>query len=91
MTTIETAATMRRLAAAIEKLPGGHLPISGGIDEDCAVGAGAMLCYIRDLITTSTRDSYSLPELLVLLETISRDPDIFPAGVGTMMWAAEDE
>lgn len=90
MTTRETAATLRRLADAIDKLPG-KLPIAGGIDEDCAVGAGAMLVYIRDLLTTSPRGEYSTGELLVPLETISRDPDIFPAGVGNLMWAAEDE
>jgi hypothetical protein len=90
MTTRETAATMRRLADAIDKLPG-ELPIAGGLDEDCAVGAGAMLCYIRDLLTNSPREHpWSTGELLVLLETISRDPDIFPAGVGNLMWAAED-
>lgn len=89
MTTKDAAATMRRLADAIEKLPDGKLPIKGGIDEDCAVGAGAMLCFIRDLITTSTRESYSQAELLVLLEVISRDPDVFPAGLGVIMWDAD--
>jgi hypothetical protein len=94
MTTRETAATLRSLADAIDKLPGGgDLPISkgGGLSEEQAVGAAAFLCYLRDCIQSSPKETWSREELLVLLECTSRDPDIFMANIGVLMWAAEDE
>lgn len=46
---------------------------------------GAMLCFLRDLFT-GDKQQYTTAEILVLLETLSRDPDIFPNGEGVAMW-----
>jgi len=97
MTFTETAAAMRRLADGIDKIvkQQGHDAETGKpkpmLDGEAGVGGAALLCYLRDCVTTAGRDSWDRPTLLVLLETISRDAEIFPCGVGATMWAAEDE
>lgn len=60
------------------------------MNPEAAAGAAAMLTYLRDLIMASSKRRYQQEELLVLLETISRDEDIFPDGTGVEMWAIED-
>jgi len=100
MTLTESAAAMRRLADGIDKIalkfhPSTQAPFGNGtmamLDEDQATGAAALLCFIRDLVTTAPRDTYSREDLLVLLETISRDAEIFPLGTGQLIWQLEDE
>ena len=61
------------------------------LSADSAVGGAAVLCYVRDLLTNTPRDQFNRDELLVLLERISADQDIFPLGVGVMMWDVDDE
>lgn len=61
-------------------------PLTG----DVAIGAAGMLVYLRDLITISGKASFTREELLVIFETISRDPEIFAEGQGILLWEAED-
>jgi hypothetical protein len=61
------------------------------LDGDAAVGAAMMLCYLRDLITVSPRLDYGQSDLLVILEAVSRDHELFPTGVGQVLWACELE
>lgn len=97
MTLTETASTMRSCADAIDKavVRIGRDPDNRReqpvFDADQAVGAAAFLCYLRDCVTASPHETWSRGGLLVLLETCSRDAELFPAGVGTMMWDADDE
>ncbi len=93
MTTQQMAAAMHRLADAIGKVSAGNIwkVPDGQLSEDIAIGAAGLLCYLRDLFTLSNKDLYSRAEILVILETMSRDGEIFPNGVGELMWQAENE
>ena len=97
MTFGETADVMRKAADAIDRVilqvgkdaeTGMPKPM---LEEDAACGAAALLCYIRDLVTVGNVENYDRGTLLVLLETISRDAEIFPCGVAKVLWAAEYE
>lgn len=90
MTPSQIAGALRRIAEKLDT-HGLSPPWSMGIDADSAVGAAGMLCYIRDLFTVSSKDHFSRGEILVILETISRDPEIFPCGLGNIAWSAEEE
>ena len=59
------------------------------LSPDQAVGAAAVLCFIRDLVTVSPREDYNRVDILVLLEMLSRDQELFPCGVGVLIWEAE--
>ena len=98
MTIKETANALRRLAAAFDhverKMPGADSPfgkIVPAFNEEQALGAATLLTFIRDLVTNSPRDSYPREDLLVLLETISRDGELFPNGAGLLAWQAEGD
>jgi hypothetical protein len=60
------------------------------LNEDAALGAAAFLCYLRDLFTATPTQAFTQAEILVLLETCSRDGEIFPMGIGTLMWDCEE-
>lgn len=52
-----------------------------------ALGAAYMLCYLRDLFAPpGGRDEYTRETILKILETISRDPEIFPDSIGAAYW-----
>ena len=89
----EAVAGLRKVADALEKA--GSPNIKGFpesmLSGEAAVGAAGLLCYLRDLITASGQESWSKPELLVLLEICSRDSEVFPNGTGVLMWDMEDE
>ncbi len=93
MTTQQMASAMRRVADAMEKVPGGNIwkKPETQLDGSLAVGAAGILCYLRDLFTLSDREHYSRADILVILETCSRDGEIFPCGAGQLMWQAQDE
>ncbi len=94
MTTKQLGETYARLGASLidlgSRVPGkvSNPPIVG---EQQALGAASLLCLIRDLFTGTPKESFSRGELLVLLETLSHDEQLFPHGIGTAMWAVEDE
>lgn len=61
------------------------------LDPEHALGAAIMLCYLRDLIMLpGGRDHWTREELLVLLEIVSTDPEIFPDAIGIQMWNLPD-
>jgi hypothetical protein len=43
-------------------------------------GAVAALQYLRDLITMGNRESYTREQILVLIDLIGHDEEMFPAG-----------
>lgn len=96
MTFTETANAMRRLADGMDKIVRQRGDVDDQrpkpmLDGDGAVGAAVMLTYIRDLVTVADREDWSQGVFLVMLETISRDSELFPCGVGKLMWGAEEE
>lgn len=96
MTYKDIPSSLRRIASALEKSPESAAAFFPGerksayFAEDQAVGAACMLVYLRGLFMDSGRPIWDIPALLVLLETISRDPDLFPLSIGTLIWEAED-
>ena len=95
MTYTETAVAMRRLADVIDGVvrdmgkdvdTGRPKPM---LEGEAAVGGAALLCFIRDLVTASPNETYDRATLLVILETLSRDAELFPCGVGQIMWDSE--
>jgi len=89
----QTAAAMHRVADALEQAGTGRLIDFPNtmLTGEAAVGAAAMLCYLRDCITSSPHDTWSRENLLVLLEITSRDGEIFPSGIGVQVWNYEDD
>ncbi len=97
MTFSESAQAMRRMADVLDKVvkAQGRDADSGKakpmLEPEAGAGAAVLLCYIRDLVSCGNRENYDRGTLLVLLETISNDPEIFPCGIGRLLWAAENE
>jgi hypothetical protein len=96
MTFREMASAMRRLADGIDKIVASHGDEDNKrdkpmLDEEPALGAALLLRYIRDLVTNANRDEWDRGSLLVLLENISRDNEIFPCGIAKLVWAEEQE
>lgn len=93
MTAIETAAALRRVADAVQQAGSPSLAKfpTAMLQGEAAVGAAGYLCYLRDLITASPIQFWSQVELLVLLETMSRDREVFPLGIGVVMWDMEEQ
>lgn len=97
MTLQETSASLRKLADAFDRIRREkgetNIEILAGttlskpmFSEEDAVAAAGFLCYLRDCFTGSPKEVWSQGELLVLLEMISRDGEIFPLGAGQLMW-----
>jgi hypothetical protein len=96
MTLHETADAMRRVADAIDKVTFGEIDIETGhprpmLDGESAVGGAVMLTYLRDMITCVDRERVTQEWVLVLLETIGRDMELFPTGTASAIWQAEDD
>ena len=91
MTVHQTADSMRRIADALERAGAASIARfpDSMLEGEAAVGAAGFLCYLRDCITVSGHDTWTREALLVLLETMSRDADVFPCGVGQSMWNME--
>lgn len=92
MTLKELASDYTRIGAKLSALESGNssLPFPRGLmDADCAAGGAAILCFIRDAFTATPQEAWSRGEILVLLEILSHDSDLFPCGIGTMMWDCE--
>ena len=94
MTFSETASALRHIADVIDRVVRERGDCSTGapiaLREDVGLGAALMLRYLRDLITLSEREQYDRVTLLVILEAISRDHEMFPHGIGVLVWQAED-
>ena|SRR5579859_2092480 len=95
MNATETVDALRRLATVIERHAENkklNFPRNeAALDEAGAHGAAFMVCLLRDLIQASPVETWGKPRLLVMLETISCDPEIFPLGIGKLVWAMEVE
>ncbi len=74
------AGALRRAAdtAGKQKIP---LAKAAYLQDDCLLGAALLWSFLRDLLTVTERETWKREELLVALETIARDRDIFPAGL----------
>ena len=85
MTGKEAAESLRKLANAIERFE--HLPFikRDVLDEDCQAGAAAMVMYIRDLFTIAGKDTFTREEILVLLNTIQNDRELFTTDLVALM------
>ena len=82
MTTHELADTMDRCAAALRGLPADTLPYEKPILQgEHAIGATLFWAYQRSLLTGTPQESFTWGELLVLLETMARDTEMFPPGL----------
>ena len=75
----EAAEAIRRLAEVLEdyEVSPFYKPESGPLDPDLQIGAALMVSYLRDLFTGSEKESFSRDEILVLLDTIKKDTDLF--------------
>jgi hypothetical protein len=93
MTPQETASAMRRVADVVEKIGSGSIAKfpKSILDGEAAVGAAGFLCYLRDCLTGSPKEIWKREELLVLLERMSCDGEIFPVGTGRVMWQMDNE
>jgi hypothetical protein len=95
MTTHELANTFERCARALRTLPDGRLNDRSKpmLDGDYAVGAAILWSYLRDLFTDAGKDVFRREEILVLLDVIQSDPDMFPPDLIAMVADArvEDE
>lgn len=91
MTGREAAASLRRIAAAIEKfdrVPDLSNPM---MDTDQQIGAAALLKYLRDLFTVAKKEIFSRGEILVILSEISDDRDIFHADLMALLDEEDEE
>lgn len=61
------------------------------LEGEAAIGAASFLCFLRDCITSSPKDTWTRVDLLVLLEVTSRDKQIFPSGIGTLLYSMEHD
>ena len=96
MTMREQASAMRRVADVMDKVIALHGDQENKrdkpmFDEDMAMGAALLLRYIRDLVTNANREEWDRPSLLVILQIISEDDEIFPCGVARLVWQEEQE
>lgn len=101
MTLHAFAETLDRISAKLKTLPDGPNPFSLGnepaiADEDMIIGAAFLWMYLRDLLTTGPKEHYSRGELLVVLDIISRDTELWPAAhmlkqIADAMCAEDDE
>lgn len=95
MTFTDQARSMRRIADAIDRAVAmDKTDRETGIakplyDGEMAVGAAMMLLYIRDFVTAWNAE-FDRPMMLVALEAMSRDPDLFPCGIAKLMWDVEE-
>ena len=88
----EAAQYMRAAADVMDQLDGRIDTVAKkpAVPPAEAAAAAVMLCYIRDLVTAAN-NPLGTAEVLVMLEMISRDSDIFPCGVGVAMWDSQEE
>lgn len=79
MTNVQAAEAMRRLADVLEQNPRMTFPRPDvqPLEEECQVGAAMLLCVLRDSFTATPREVWRREEILVLLNALQSDPEIF--------------
>lgn len=86
MDTHELASAMRRIADVFDKLENVKLaPGKPMLNESIQPGAAAMLIYLRDCFTVARKEVYTRDEILVILNTIQTDRELFTADVVSLM------
>jgi hypothetical protein len=55
------------------------------------IGAVSMLLYIQDLMMSAGRDHFSREDIMILMDTIGRDPDLFDPAMMEVMKAYRDK
>lgn len=85
MTGPEAAAKLRKLADAIEKLDRCPVIKRDTLDEEQQLGAAFMVMFLRDLFTIANKDNFTREDILVLLNTVQNDSEIFTADVVMIM------
>jgi hypothetical protein len=81
----DAALNLRKLANAIERfdrVPGIRRDV---LDEECQLGAAGMIVYLRDLFTIANKEQFTRDELLVLLNNIQNDRELFTVDLVTLM------
>ena len=84
----EMAAAMRRVAAVVEKYD--EMPVlkrDALLGEELQIGAAAMVIYLRDLFTATTKEKFTRDEILVILNLVQNDRDIFSSDLVTLFEA----
>ena len=73
----QAADMLRRVADVLERV--GTLPRlqSDPLDPEQQIGAAVLLTFLRDLFTTAGKEQFRREEILVLLNTLQNDPEIF--------------
>jgi hypothetical protein len=79
MTGPEAAASLRRVADVIETLD--QFPRvksdSGPLPEEHQIGAAVIVAHLRDLFTITPKEQFTRCEILVALNEMQNDPNIF--------------
>ena len=84
----EMAAAMRRVAQVVEKFDQIPLPKRDAfLDPDLQIGAAAIVMYLRDLFTVSSKEAFTRDEIMVILNMVQNDRDIFSADLVTLFEA----
>lgn len=95
MTRADIAQSMRRIADMLDSHPelkkAYEYRPSSMLNEEAAVGAALVIRYLRDLVTNAGRDQWDRPSVLVILQAVADDPEIFPLNIGRMIWDEEDD
>ncbi|MDM7994659.1 MAG: hypothetical protein QUT30_03125 [Acidobacteriota bacterium] len=81
----EAAQSLRRLADILERFKSVPLIKRDVLDENCQLGAAAMLMFLRDLFTIANKDQFTREEILVLLNDLQNDRDIFIVDLVALM------
>lgn len=84
MTGKQAAETLRRVADVLERV--GTLPRleSDPLDPEQQIGAAVLVAFLRDLFTTAGKEQFTRDEILVLLNTLQNDPEIFSVDLVTL-------
>ena len=80
------ASRLRRVADVLERFDVLPFPVNGEpLDEEVQPGAALMLMFIRDLFTGSTKEVYTRDEILVFLNLLQNDRELFSLDLVTLM------
>lgn len=92
MTFADTAKVLRRLADAFDKVGERPWPKpKPTMEGDFAVGAIIHLLYQRDLFTATEKKTFTREEILVMIDTMGHDPEVFPGSCWELVERCEEE
>jgi hypothetical protein len=73
----DAAEALRKLAREIENIDHIPMPKTEPWAPDWQIGAAGMLSYLIDIFTLSEQQSLSIGEILIILNSIKSDREIF--------------